>query len=198
MAPTKTKSSSAPETGGVAGWKRRAGPHKATLASGQQIEFRLMGVGELALRGAIPTHLRELVALHLLNEDRGGINAVLADDMIRSAGDPEAQARLEQHLGEAFEISKQLVAAALVTVDGQPADLTPADLDEIPFGDLEELVRLITGRQPFDSMGVRIGVEPLDYVARFHELHGLAGSPADCEACAEHRRELSSVHLGRV
>lgn len=178
-----------PEPNGFEQWKRRAGPHKATIKSGQQIAFRLMGLGELTLRGLLPTELRELVALDVLNKSQGGLAAVIADDIVKAVDGPEQQAVLERHLSELYELNKQLVSAALV----EPK-LTVAQAAEIPFEDLEECVRLITGQQPFDSQGVRIGVEPLDTFARFHHHHKL-GPLAGCQGCADLQRDLSSLHL---
>lgn len=195
MAKAKAPAKEAPAAAasGVDAWKRRAGPHDVTLGSGQEVAFRLMGLGELIMRGAVPTHLRELVSLHVLNEGNGGLNAVLADDLL-SAVDEEGQERLERHLSEAYELNKILVCEAVSSLGGDTVSLSPKDLAEIPYDDFEELVQLITGQRAFDSRGVRIGVEPLDYVARFHELHGIEGRPADCEACTQHRSELSSLH----
>lgn len=192
-ASSKTRTAkSKPEPSGFEQWKRRAGPHKVTTKSGQPIEFRLMGLGELTLRGLLPTQLRELVSLDVLNKAQGGIAAVIADDIVKAVDGPEQQETLDRHLSELYELNKHLVAAALV----EPP-LTVEQLAEIPFEDLEECVRLITGQQPFDSRGVRVGVEPLDTFARFHHHHKL-GPVAGCQGCADLQHDFSSLHLGAL
>lgn len=186
-------------TGGLAQWKNRAGPHTATLCLGTTVEFRLLSIDELALHGALPDELRELVALHYLNLEKGGLDAVLADDVVKSTAGPEAQARLERHTRQAWELNKTLAALALLAVNDEPVKISdPNELDGVPVDELHQLVRLVTGREAFDSRGVRIGVEPLDVLARFHHHHGIPGEPSACEACLAYRRELSSLHVGAV
>lgn len=48
-------------------WKRRAGPHNVTLASGQQVTFRVLGLGTLVRLDALPDDLNEAVVLHVAN-----------------------------------------------------------------------------------------------------------------------------------
>lgn len=206
MSPTQTRTRKSPTTeptteswaGTFDEWKLRAGPHRVTLGSGQRIEFRLMGLGELTLRGLLPDTLREIVSLDVLNKSAGGIAAVIADDIVRSVEGPEQQAELDRHLADLFELNKHVAAAGLVEPKVTPEQLGEAiDAGQVPFDDFEEIVRLITGQQTFDSRGVRVGVEPLDTFARFHHHHGL-GSIEGCPGCAGIQDDLSSIHLDPV
>jgi hypothetical protein len=174
-------------------WAGRAGPHNVTLRSGQKVTFRLMGLGELMLRGYVPSELRELVGLHFLNQSQGGLDAVLAAGIVNTIDDPATEDRLQQQLQQNFELTKALVQAALV--DPKPS---LEELDSYPFEDLEQLARLVKGLEPFDSVGVRIGVEEIDVLARFRALHGCDRRKTDCKPCRELLDELSSLHVGGV
>lgn len=192
--PTKRTASAAANgkwAGSLADWKRRAGPHNATLKSGQRVTFRVLGLGELALLDAVPDHLRELVALHQLNRGAGGIDAVIAREMLDVQTDPSKAAEFQQRLRDLAEVTKRLVVEALV----EPK-VTLDDLDGLPWEDLEELMRLCTGQLPFDSAGVRVGVEALDAWATFREEHRCPDE--GCEACARAQGRLSTVHVAAL
>jgi hypothetical protein len=178
-------------------WKKRAGPHNVTLGSGTKVTIKVFGVGELLLHNAIPETLRDTVALHLLNLNQGGISAVIGGDLIelnRNGTDPAESEKFQQRLRASAELTKLLVVEALVD-----PKLTLDELDEIPWEDQEELMRLCTGQQAFDSRGVRIGVEPVDSWATFQDEH--RDGPcmgADCERCQRARQALSSLHVVSV
>lgn len=180
-----------------AAWKKRAGPHNITLASGQKLTIKVYGVGELLLLGAVPEDLRDVVGLHLINRDRGGIDAVIGAELVElNGGDPAKNEKLQQRLRDAARLTKTLVLEAL-----RPSypDLTMEELDEFPWDDLEELMRICTGQQAFDSRGVRIGVERIDSWATFqHEHRDGPCLGADCERCARARQTLSSLHVVSV
>lgn len=173
-------------------WSKRAGPHNVTLKSGQKVTFRLMALGELALRGAVPTELNDLVSLGLMNKSTGGVDAALAAEALEASTSPEAHARFHKHLAESWELTKLLTIEATVS---PTVTMEMIEGGDVPFEDLEELALLIQGRQPFDSRGVTIGVEPIETLAQFPEKHGCA---QDCQACRAALQELSSVHVGAL
>lgn len=175
-------------------WKRRAGPHNVTLQSGQKVTIRVFGVGELLVRDAIPEDLRDTVALHLMNLDKGGIGAVIGADLLdlnRNGDDPAASETFQARLRDARRMSVLLVSEALVS-----PTMTPAELEEIPWEDVEELTRLCTGQQRFDSRGVTVGAERIDAWATFQDEH--RDGPClgqGCPGCERARQALSALQL---
>ena len=176
-----------------AAWKKRAGPHNITTGTGQKVTIKVYGVGELLVRDAIPEHLRDTVALHLLNRDKGGIGAVIGADLLelgKQNGSADTEA-FQQRLRDAREMSKLLVAEALV----EPK-VTIDELDGLPWEDVEELMRICTGQQPFDSRGVRVGVEPVSGWATFQDAHREGPCLGEgCPRCEVARDALSSLHV---
>lgn len=201
MPPTKAK-----ENGSWAGskkeWSQRAGPHNVTLNSGMRITFRILGLQTLIRMDALPEELTEAVVLHMANLDKGGLEAVIGAAMSQAITDPKAAERALELTRNLGEITKHLVAAALVSPKLTFDELSDPDL--VPEADLEELMRLCTGRQAFDSRGVRIGVEPLDVLARFRYHHSEPRRSApclgdeSCPACRATIDDMSSVHMGGV
>ena len=173
-------------------WAKHAGPHNLTLASGQKVTARVFGIGELLVRNAIPEGLRDTVALQLLNRDKGGIGAVIGADLLelnRNGTDPAASEAFQQRLRDAREMTKLLVAEALVS-----PRMTVEELDDpalVPWEDVEELMRIVTGQQPFDSRGVRVGVERIDAWATFQHEH--ADGPCLGEGCPRCQRALEAL-----
>jgi hypothetical protein len=174
--------------GTAADWKKRGGPHRITLPSGQRVLARVLGLGSLARLEALPEDLVNAVVLHVANLEHGGLPAVIAADLGGVSTDPEIAARVQQRITDFGRLTKHLVVEALV----EPK-LTIADLEHIPEDDLEMLMRIVTGRQNFDAAGVRIGVEPIDAWATFPREHAC---PPSCEACARALAALSSVDVG--
>jgi hypothetical protein len=192
MAP-KTKSAPAEKrwAGSADEWRRRAGPHDLSCPSGMAVTVRLLGIGTLVRLEGLSDELNEAVLLHVANHDRGGLPAVIGEEMIAAArGDEAATERAVELTRRLGEMTKLLVCEALV----EPK-LSVDELDAIPEADLEFLMRVVTGRQPFDAAGRQIGVEPLDAWATFRDEHRC---PAGCEACARVSRTLSTVHLDDV
>ncbi len=181
-----------PWAGSAEEWRRRAGPHEISLPSGMQVTVRILGLNTLARMDSLPEELNEAVLLHIANRERGGLAAVIGDEMLASVGpDGDAHAQRAEELTRRLgELTKALVSEALV----EPK-VAFDELDELPDEDLEFLMRVVTGRQPFDARGVRIGVEALDPWATFRDEHRC---PPDCEACTRARGALSTVHLGPV
>lgn len=171
-------------------WKRRAGPHQVTLGSGQRVTFKILSLRTLVDLDALPGDLNEAVTLHIANLDRGGLGTVIAEHTAKGISDPAEAERARELLRDLGRLTRHLVVESLV----EPA-LTVDELDEIPEADLEELMLLCTGRKAFDSMGVRIGVEPINTLARFRDRHEC---PPDCAACAQILDDLSSLHLDAV
>lgn len=177
--------------------KRRAGPHNVTLCLGSKVTVKVFGIGELLVRDAVPEHLRDTVALHLLNRDKGGIGAVIAGDLLELNRSSNGQAaeemeRFQQRLRDSREMTKRIAAEALV------APVVSFDeLDDVfAWEELEELMRISTGQQPFDAEGVRVGVERIDSWATFQDEH--RDGPclgADCARCERARDRLSSLHV---
>lgn len=177
-------------------WKKRAGPHNVTLASGQKVTIKVFGLGELVVRDAVPEHLRDTVALHLLNRDRGGIDAVLGKAMLDVDAGRMPDAEFQQRLRDAAELTKRLVVEAMVK---PKITLEEIDAGDYPWEDIEQLMRLCTGQETFDSAGVTVGVERIDAWATFQREH--ADGPClgdDCERCDRARGALSSLHVVQV
>jgi hypothetical protein len=188
--PAKTAKPPTPEAwAGTAGaWKKRGGPHRLTLPSGQRVLARVLGLSQLARLQGLPDDLTDAVVMHVVNLEHGGLPAAIGAELSKAGqGDEEAAEKANQYIADFGRLTKHLVAEALV----EP-QLTIEDLDEVPEEDLEMLMRIVTGRQTFDAAGVRIGVEPLDAWATFCDEHGC---PPDCQACGKARGRLSSVLL---
>jgi hypothetical protein len=172
--------------GSAGSWKKRGGPHRITLPSGQRVLANVLGLSQLARLEGLPDDLTDAVVLHIVNLENGGLPAKIGAELSKAGhGDEEAAEKANQYIADFGRLAKHLVAEALV----EP-ELTVDDLDEVPEEDLEMLMRIVTGRQTFDAAGVRIGVEPLNAWATFRDEHGC---PPDCEACVKARRSLSSV-----
>jgi hypothetical protein len=176
--------------GTATAWKKRGGPHRITLPSGQRVLARVLGMASLSRLEALPEDLTDAVVLHVVNLEHGGLPAVIGAELGKVTSDPEVAARVQQRISDFARLTKHAVAEALV----EPT-LTVKELEQIPPDDLEMLMRIVTGRQPFDAAGVRIGVEPIDAWATFPSSHQC---PADCEACKNALAALSSVDVGDV
>jgi len=175
--------------GSAGAWKKRGGPHRITLPSGQRVLARVLGLSQLARLEGLPEDLTDAVVMHVVNLEHGGLPAAIGAELSKAGhGDEQAAEKANQYIADFGRLTKHLVAEALV----EP-ELTVADLDEVPEEDLEMLMRIVTGRQTFDAAGVRIGVEPLDAWATFRDEHQC---PPDCEACVTARGRLSTVLLG--
>ena len=190
--PTKTRTakSSTPDGWAASGaaWKKRGGPHRITLPSGQRVLARVLGLASMAALDGLPRDLSDAVLLHVANLEAGGLPAVIGAELAQAdAGDDDAAERADRHVQEFLALTKHLVAAALV----EP-QLTPDELSDVPEQDLEFLMRIVTARQAYDAEGVRIGVEPVDAWATFRHEHGCA---EDCQACGQALRRLSSLQL---
>lgn len=193
MPAKKPEKQSTPEpwAGSGAAWKKRGGPHRITLPSGQRVLARVLGLSQLARLEGLPDDLTDAVVVHVVNLEQGGLPAAIGAELSKAGhGDTEAAEKAHQHIADFGRLTKHLVAEALV----EP-DLTVNDLDEVPEEDLEMLMRIVTGRQTFDAAGVRIGVEPLDAWATFRDRHRCDPS---CQACTEARAALSTVDLDDV
>jgi len=195
MATTAKEHTRTPKTeawAGTAGsWKKRGGPHRITLPSGQRVLARVLGLSQLARLEGLPDDLTDAVVMHVVNLEHGGLPAAIGAELSKAGhGDEQAAEKANQYIADFGRLTKHLVAEALV----EPA-LSVDDLDEVPEEDLEMLMRIVTGRQTFDAAGVRIGVEPLDAWATFCDEHGC---DPGCPACLAARGRLSSVLLGEA
>lgn len=188
--PTQSSPATEKWADSAAAWKKRGGPHRITLPSGQRVLARVLGLASLARLDGLPEDLTDALVLHVANLEQGGLPAVIAADLGKVTSDPEAAARVNQRVTDFGRLTKLLVTEALV----EPK-LTLADLEKIPEDDLEMLMRIVTGRQDFDAKGVRIGVEPIDAWATFPEHHGCK---PDCEACTRALAALSSIDLDEL
>lgn len=176
--------------GSAASWKKRGGPHRLTLPSGQRVLAHVLGLSSLARLDGLPEDLTDAVVLHVVNLEQGGLPAVIASELGKATTDPEAAERVKQRITDFSRLTKHLVVEALV----EPK-MSLADLEKIPEDDLEMLMRIVTGRQNFDAAGVRIGVEPIYAWATFPREHSC---PPSCPACASALAALSSVDVGDV
>lgn len=181
--------------GSVEEWTRRAGPHHVTLGSGMRVIFHVLGWQTLARLEGLPEELQHAVTLHAANLERGGLSFVIGQHMRKAEenDDQEAADKAMAYTRDMQELSVRVVAEALVAPKLTVEQLRDPKI--VPEGDLEELMRLCTGRAAFDSRGVRIGVEPIESLARFRHHHNC--SP-DCQDCEETLNDLSSVDLGAV
>jgi hypothetical protein len=174
-------------------WSRRAGPHNLTLDSRLRVTFRVLGMYTLVNKDALPAELTETVVLHVANLDRGGIEVVIAQAWAKSVDDPKEADRAVELVQKLRDLTLYLVSESLVAPKLAPKQLQDPAL--VPEGDLEQLMRLCTGREAFDSEGVRIGVEP---ISRLHTFRVEHECPAGCERCQAALDRLSSIDLGRV
>jgi hypothetical protein len=112
-------------------WKK-AGIHDVTLASGFKVKIKLPNLPELVRSGEFPNHLVDTAIK---------VASTPAEDQKITPEDVKAQA----------EFYCALVSFALV----EPA-VTPEDVKELPFEDIELLAALATRQRDLDALGHQI------------------------------------------
>lgn len=180
----------------LTGWQAR-GLHTITCPSGQRLRIRIPGIATLLEHGDLPDELIEIALLEVSRSD--GAAGAIAEE-IQNIPTDATDARLER-LHQFAQFQRHLVCAAIAAVDAgndrwEGVTLTPDALDGLPEDDLAMVAEIVQRLRGTDARGVRIGVEPIDRWARFHEAHGL--DPQSCEACASFLQELSSTDVGAV
>jgi hypothetical protein len=112
----------------LAAWKKAA-VHQITTSTGVEVEIKLPNLPELVAAGEFPNHLVD-VAISVASGDR----KVTADDI-------KAQA----------EFYRELLARTLVT-----PEVTPDQVKEIPFEDVELIASIATRQRDVDALGHHI------------------------------------------
>lgn len=170
-------------------WRERA-IHTVTGPTGSVAKIRIPGIGTILAAGDLPTHLIRLALLDISHKD-GAASALegLLDEVL----DDDKREELLREVTNLREYQAHLVAAALV----EP-ELTVDEIlsGEFPEDDLSMIAEIVQRLRAFDARGVRIGVEPLDRWARFHEEHELGTE--SCEHCERLARQFSSVDVGAL
>lgn len=115
----------------LAAWKK-AGVHEVFLASGFTVTIKLPNLPELVSAGEFPNHLVE-TAIKVASSN--------PDEQKITAEDIKAQA----------EFYRELVSRTLV----EPS-VTPADVAELPFEDVELLAAIATRQRDVDALGHHI------------------------------------------
>jgi hypothetical protein len=162
---------------------------EAELPSGARVRFRFPSLAEIVELGELPPDLLEIAVAEWKSP---GSAAELAAEPFEQLPDEPSEEQLEQASAAAREVSekiaglnRELIARALV----EPA-MTAAQLQSVPYSDLEYLTRIINRAEPFDAAGRRIGPEPISTFRVFAEAHDCA---ADCPACETSRRNVSAL-----
>lgn len=188
---TKTQNATArPSDATPADVLRARAIHTVTGYTSSVYKIRALGVGSILAAGHLPTHL---VRLGLLDISHKQDAASVLRDLLDEVLDDEKRDEMLQEVTRLREYQAHLVSAALV----DPA-LTVEEVlsGEFPEDDLSMIAEIVQRLRAFDARGVRIGVEPLDRWARFHQEHGLDAE--GCEHCERLAREFSSVDVGAV
>lgn len=118
-------------TNTLAAWKK-AGVHEVTLASGFQVKIKLPNLPELVRAGEFPNHLVETAIK---------VASAPAEQQQITADDVKSQA----------EFYCALVSLSLV----EPI-VTPDDVKELPFEDIELLAAIATRQRDVDALGHHI------------------------------------------
>jgi hypothetical protein len=185
---TQTESPSRPDITPPDVWRQKA-IHTVTGPSGATFRIRIPGIGTLLEAGELPHHLVGLALLDISH--REGAAAALRQMM----DDVLSETRREELLAEVRklgEYQRRIVAAAMVEPDLDYDDVASG---EFPEDDLSMVAEIVQRIRAFDARGVRIGVEPLDRWATFHEEHGLDPEGV-CEGCKRAVGRFSSVDVG--
>lgn len=127
----------------LAGWKKNAN-HTVTLASGTEVEIKVPNLPELVAAGEFPNHLVD-VAIGVAS----GKTEVSTEEV-------KAQA----------EFYRELVSRTVIN-----PSLTPEDVRDIPFEDVELLAAIATRQRDVDALGHHIA--GLDQNADWRKFRGV-------------------------
>ena len=131
-----------PQNTTIDSWKSRK-THEVTLPSGVQVTVQIPNLALLIKTGKLPNHLLEQ-ALELQTKSK-----VTKED-----------------LEDQYELFRQLVVLTVL----EPA-LTPEDVDELPFEDVEMLVQFAMRERDTDAVYHHLG--GLETVESFRDFRGL-------------------------
>lgn len=188
---TATKqTSSRPDTVPADVWRQKA-VHTVTGPSGATFKIRVPGIPTMLANGFLPNHLYSLALLDL--EHPNGAAAGLRQ-MLDDALDDEKREQVVEQIKKLAEYQQRIAAASLVEPELSFEDIQSG---EFPEDDLSMVVEIVERLRVYDARGVRVGVEPLDRWARFHNGHGLDADEG-CVHCFELVAEFSSVDVGAV
>lgn len=169
-------------------WRQKA-VHTVTTPSGAVLHIRVPGIATLLENGDLPDHLIGLALLDI-QHPKGAASALR--EMLDELVDEDRHAKVVAEIRKFGEYQRRIVAAALIEPKLSYEEIAAGDL---PEGDLAMVADIVQRLAGTDARGVRIGVEPLDKWARFHQLHGLP-EDGECDGCARIVVELSSVDVG--
>lgn len=127
----------------LAAWKK-SGVHTITLATGTEVDIRVPNLPELVSAGEFPNHLVE-VAIGVAS----GETKVTAEEI-------KSQAEFYREL-----ISKTVVEPAL----------TPEQVKDVPFEDIELLASIATRQRDVDALGEHIA--GLDKSEQWRKFRGI-------------------------
>lgn len=193
----------------IPAWKQqKRGWHKVTPPSGMEgMELRIPALTELIRNEAVPDRLRAIALKSAAHP--AGLRGVLAEELQRANGDPEAEpkvegqtdaevleenSKLQQAIGDVVAIQKRLVCES-VRVGGEMLTIEDLEDPDFPAPDAEWLGAVMLREIEYDARGVRLGIAPLDAWEQFRHFHDCG---ADCAACSALQDEFSTVDLGRL
>lgn len=163
-------------------WKARndAGPHTATLPSGQEVEFTVPDSNALIMAGRLPEELTEIALYAASYPD--GFEGYVNDLSVRVAMRPEEPGgpdRLQQAVRDGVRLGHWLVAHMLVD-----PELEPSEVPELPQMDVRMLLEFAERKRNRDARGVELPIAMLEEYERF--LHEPGRPPADGNGSGEH------------
>lgn len=133
----------------AADWKKRRVHEDVTLPSGAQVDITIPNLAQLIESGSLPNKLIP-VAVSLQSANK------LSEDVLK----------------DAWEFAKFIVPTMVVN----PA-LEPADVDDIPYEDVELLIAFATRATDMDAVGKHLG--GLHTVQSFRDLRGIFTTDPD-------------------
>jgi hypothetical protein len=171
-------------------WAGRA-LHNIVCPTGAAVVIRIPNLAELIRTQLVPSRLMQTAIRELISPGVVPIKASGEAEPGTEAGEASVEWDVDE-IGRMLELSEWLVTEMLV----EPK-LTVEDLRDParrpPAQDIDMLISIARRDRDWDARGVKIGVFPIDRAATFRRNHGCT---ADCEACAESGRELSTLDRG--
>jgi hypothetical protein len=127
----------------LAGWKKAA-VHDVTLASGIEVKIKIPNLPELVAAGEFPNHLVDTA-----------INVATGKTEVSS-----------EEIKQQAEFYRELVSRTVI----EPA-LTPEDVADVPFEDVELIAAIATRQRDVDALGHHIA--GLDNNADWRKFRGV-------------------------
>lgn len=166
--------------------------HDPVLPSGRQVVYRDVTLAELIQLDQLPEDLLELVVTEWAHP--GSATEKVLEPLRELPEKPTKAQRTKateatKAIAEQLrEINRQLISLALV----QP-QMTPEQLTQVPYADLELLTALINRQTAYDAVGRHVGVVPLDQFHVVLEAHGVEHDAQGCPTCQALRWTLSTL-----